>query len=601
MKKVLSNIKSLLEIVFFCFKLSIRSSRLYLCINLFVDIILIAMPFISIRVSSMSIGYLSDCLLKNDGASEKINGFIIIVVLVVLTNIISNGLASVKMYVESMFAEQIQVKIKSDIMKKASELEMKYFDSPEFYDMLGDINYNSNIISKMVFVVFDFVQIFIQLIFAFFKVWIWKWYAPIIVLLTSVPSLIIKNRQYNSEYIFQKDNMKYDRQMFYLSGIAFSREYAQDVKIYNLFPELNKKFIRIWKEMFGKKRKLVKKYTILVIILECLPAIVTGIFMVFLGILVIKKQINFEEFSYLNGLIGQLSMFALGTITRYSSIFDSEIRIKNLMKFINIKSDSSNGDKIEFNEEYFTLEFNDVYFRYDPASDYVLKGINFKIKSNEKIALVGVNGCGKTSIIKLILRFYEPDKGCILLNGKDIKLYSEESVRSLFSPMFQNYNNYAFTAKEDIILSDLENKQSMDEIIAAAAQSGADLFINRFDDGYDTYLTRQFEDGVELSGGQWQKIALSRTIFRNPVMYILDEPSSALDAQSEDELFAHFNELFRSKGAILVSHRLSNVKNCNKIIVIDNGVVVEEGTHEQLMSNYNKYAYMFNLQANKYK
>jgi ABC transporter ATP-binding protein (multidrug resistance protein) len=549
----------------------------------------------------MSIGYLSDCLLKNDGASEKINGFIIIVVLVVLTNIISNGLASVKMYVESMFAEQIQVKIKSDIMKKASELEMKYFDSPEFYDMLGDINYNSNIISKMVFVVFDFVQIFIQLIFAFFKVWIWKWYAPIIVLLTSVPSLIIKNRQYNSEYIFQKDNMKYDRQMFYLSGIAFSREYAQDVKIYNLFPELNKKFIRIWKEMFGKKRKLVKKYTILVIILECLPAIVTGIFMVFLGILVIKKQINFEEFSYLNGLIGQLSMFALGTITRYSSIFDSEIRIKNLMKFINIKSDSSNGDKIEFNEEYFTLEFNDVYFRYDPASDYVLKGINFKIKSNEKIALVGVNGCGKTSIIKLILRFYEPDKGCILLNGKDIKLYSEESVRSLFSPMFQNYNNYAFTAKEDIILSDLENKQSMDEIIAAAAQSGADLFINRFDDGYDTYLTRQFEDGVELSGGQWQKIALSRTIFRNPVMYILDEPSSALDAQSEDELFAHFNELFRSKGAILVSHRLSNVKNCNKIIVIDNGVVVEEGTHEQLMSNYNKYAYMFNLQANKYK
>ena len=166
--------------------------------------------------------------------------------------------------------------------------------------------------------------------------------------------------------------------------------------------------------------------------------------------------------------------------------------------------------------------------------------------------------------------------------------------------MFQNYFNYAFTAKEDILISDLKYENDLDKIKKASEKSGAALFINEFSDKLDTYLTRQYEDGEELSGGQWQKIALSRTFFREAELYILDEPSSALDAESEDQLFRQFEELYKNKGAILISHRLSNVKNCDRIIVIDNGEIVEEGTHHELIALDKKYAHLFNLQAEKY-
>ena len=305
--------------------------------------------------------------------------------------------------------------------------------------------------------------------------------------------------------------------------------------------------------------------------------------------------------SYINGLISQLGTFVFSVIVAYSLVFDSKIRIKNYIKFMDMTEENDNKSGIDFKDTEFELEFKNVFFKYNDHSDYVLKGVNFKIRSDETYALVGVNGCGKTSIIKLILRFYDPTEGQILLNGRNVKEYSIDSVRRLFSPMFQNYNNYAFTVREDVYLSDIENKNDNERIIYSSVQSGADEFVRKFDNGYGAYLTRQYEDGIELSGGQWQKIAIARTIFRESLMYILDEPSSAIDAQSEDELFANFDKLFEHSGGILVSHRLSNVRKCDRIIVIDNGTVAEEGTHEQLMKNRKKYAHMFELQANKYQ
>jgi ABC-type multidrug transport system fused ATPase/permease subunit len=456
-------------------------------------------------------------------------------------------------------------------------------------------------ISNLVFVVFDFIKTFAQLVIAFVNVAVWKWFAPLIVLVTSVPSLLIKNKQLKCEYDFQRNNMKYDRQMFYVTNISIDRNNAQDVKMFGLFPELKNKFYNIWNEMFVQKRKLVRKYTIFAMILDCVPQLVMIAFMLILGISVIEGNMNIQQYSYINGLISQLGTFVFSVIVAYSLVFDSKIRIKNYIKFMDMTEENDNKSGIDFKDTEFELEFKNVFFKYNDHSDYVLKGVNFKIRSDETYALVGVNGCGKTSIIKLILRFYDPTEGQILLNGRNVKEYSIDSVRRLFSPMFQNYNNYAFTVREDVYLSDIENKNDNERIIYSSVQSGADEFVRKFDNGYGAYLTRQYEDGIELSGGQWQKIAIARTIFRESLMYILDEPSSAIDAQSEDELFANFDKLFEHSGGILVSHRLSNVRKCDRIIVIDNGTVAEEGTHEQLMKNRKKYAHMFELQANKYQ
>ena len=371
--------------------------------------------------------------------------------------------------------------------------------------------------------------------------------------------------------------------------------------MYGLFPELKRKYSKVWREMFDKKRKMIRKYTVFAVLFDCLPYIVMSGFLVILGISVLDGKMTVQSYSYINGLLYQFGPLILAVIIYYGTIFDSKIRLKNFMSFMNMTTEEENDNGEEFTGSHFELEFRNVYFRYNEKSDYVLNDLSFKINSDKTYALVGVNGCGKTSIIKLMLRFYEPTSGEILINGKNIKDYSISSIRKLFSPMFQKYNNYAFTVKEDIYLSDIENKTDDKKAVSSAVQSGADEFVSEFDEKYDTYLTRQFEDGVDLSGGQWQKIALSRTIFRNSVMYILDEPSSALDAESEDELFMSFDKLFERSGAIMVSHRLSNVKNCDSIIVIDDGRVLEEGTHDYLMEHPHKYAHMFQLQANKYQ
>ncbi len=601
MKRIIEDFKTLISIIIFSFKLCYNASKFYLIVNLLINCCLIVIPFASLYIGSKTLGYVADSLIINADIKKKISGFAVLIVLTFIINIISNSMQSLTFYIKKMYTEQIDSKLKCDIMKKASYLEMKYFDSPDFFDTLNDVNYNSSMISNLVFVVFDFIKSFAQFVIAFVNVAVWKWFAPLIVLITSVPTMLIKNKQLKCEYDFQRNNMKYDRQMFYVTNISVDRNNAQDVKMFGLFSELKHKFYSIWNEMFKKKRKLVRKYTVLAMLFDCLPQIVIVAFMLILGISVLNGNMNIQKYSYVNGLISQLGSLVLSVIVAYGLIFDSKIRLKNYIQFMEMNAENEGKSDVDFKDTKFELEFRNVFFKYNDESDYVLKGVNFKIRSDETYALVGVNGCGKTSIIKLILRFYEPTEGQILLNGKDVKEYSIESVRRLFSPMFQNYNNYAFTVREDIYLSDLENKDNDEKIISASVQSGADEFVREFDNGYDSYLTRQYEEGTELSGGQWQKIAISRTFFRKSLMYILDEPSSAIDAESEDELFANFDKLFEHSGGILVSHRLSNVKKCDNIIVIDNGVVAEEGTHEQLIINRKKYAHMFELQANKYQ
>lgn len=601
MKKRIEDIKSLFSIIAFCMKISFKTSKLYFILNIVICAFKAAIPFALIYMNSRTIAYIMECIIGDKTRNEMIKGYAFLVVIALFLNVSDNALQSVSMYIRRMYTEHINSQIKVDIMRKSAFLEMKYFDSPDFFDTLNDVNYNSHMISEMAFVIFEFFRIIVQLTVAFVNIVVWKWFAPIIIIITYVPAMIVKRKEINSEYLFQKDNMKYDRQLYYVTDIAVDRDFSSDVKMYGLFPELKRKYSKVWREMFYKKRKMIRKYTVLAVLFDCLPYIVMSGFLVILGISVLDGKMTVQSYSYINGLLYQFGPLILAVIIYYGTIFDSKIRLKNFMSFMNMTTEEENDTGEEFTGSRFELEFRNVYFRYNEKSDYVLNDLSFKINSDKTYALVGVNGCGKTSIIKLMLRFYEPTSGEILINGKNIKDYSISSIRKLFSPMFQKYNNYAFTVKEDIYLSDIENKTDDKKAVSSAVQSGADEFVSEFDEKYDTYLTRQFEDGVDLSGGQWQKIALSRTIFRNSVMYILDEPSSALDAESEDELFMSFDKLFERSGAIMVSHRLSNVKNCDSIIVIDDGRVLEEGTHDYLMEHPHKYAHMFQLQANKYQ
>jgi ABC-type multidrug transport system fused ATPase/permease subunit len=283
-------------------------------------------------------------------------------------------------------------------------------------------------------------------------------------------------------------------------------------------------------------------------------------------------------------------------------IYDNKLRINNYKRFLTWQPKIISNQGITLQNKNPYIEFINVSFKYPNTDSDILHNLNLTISPQEKIALVGLNGAGKSTIVKLLLRFYDPTEGQILIDGKDIREYDLVNIRKIFGVVFQDFSSYAFTVRENIGMSDYENLNDENRIKYAAEMSSAYEFIKNWEKGFDTYLTKQFEmDGHELSGGEWQKIALSRAFFKEASIMILDEPSSNLDPEAEYQVFEHFANLCKDKGAIFISHRLSTIVMTDRILVLENGKIIESGSHNELMKINGKYAYLFNLQAEKYR
>ena len=600
MKKLFEKIKAFLDIIFFSLRLTVQASPKYFSFYILLSVFVIILPFAVIYVSSLLIDLLAG-VSENSVRHEMIKSLAVLIVSLLFLNVMSKTVESIKLYLEGLYNEVITIKIKHQIMEKAAGIDLYCFDSHEFYDEINDASNNSTFIIQISFQVLDFIRYFVQFCIAFASLLFWNYILPFFLVISVIPSILMKNKQLESVYSFQREHMKDERKIYYIMNMALSREYAKDIRIYNLFPLLSSKIMNTWNHLYRSKKKITKKYTKILVAADILPEMTTIIILFLLGLSVIEGSGTIGDFNYYQGIIGQVIAGLYMIIYNYGQIYDGKIRINNYLNFIHFENKVRDEGKIILNKSDFEIEFRNVSFKYKENSNFTLKNLNFKLNCNQKIALVGVNGSGKTSIIKLLLRFYDPNEGVILVDNKDIREYTVESLRKCFSPMFQDYCNYAFTVRENVSLSDYNEFENEEKIKYALDKSGAKGFVDNFPGKINTYLTRQYEDGEELSGGQWQKIALSRTFFRDTVMYILDEPSSALDAEAEDELFRQFEDLYKNKGAILISHRLSNVKSADKIIVIDNGKVIEQGTHKELMSLNKKYAHMYKLQAKKYE
>jgi ATP-binding cassette subfamily B protein len=247
------------------------------------------------------------------------------------------------------------------------------------------------------------------------------------------------------------------------------------------------------------------------------------------------------------------------------------------------------------------FEMKDVEFRYPGANEMVLKSVNFKLKAGEKLAFVGENGAGKTTLIKLLLRFYEHSSGRIYLDGLDIRRFDKVEYQKMFGVIFQDFVKYEFTLKENIAVGNIEEIENQQKIEDAANQSLASDVVTEMNDGYNQQLGKRFAKSQDLSGGQWQKIALARAYMKDARVMILDEPTSALDARAEYEAFQRFIGLTKGKTSIIISHRFSTVRMADRIIVLKDGVILERGSHEALMENDQLYSELFQLQAAGYK
>lgn len=376
---------------------------------------------------------------------------------------------------------------------------------------------------------------------------------------------------------------------------------AKDVRMYDLTEPIKSRYDEVKKEYLTANKRLDKKKLRSMLFSELILRAGEILFTVF----VIWKAVNAEigigdvalyvglALSAVNAFEGFMNI-GLFTYTRTTEIMN------RVFDFFAIPNEDKSGTRILGTFE--SLAFQNVYFKYPYTDRSVLNGVTFTLNKGDKLSLVGINGSGKSTIVKLMLGLYEIESGEILINGYPMSDYDLRDVRKLFSALFQSFVQYPLSLRDNIALSDYGRGMDEDAIITSLKQSGVyDELQEKLESGLDSFMTRQFDDkGTELSKGQWQKIALSRAYFKNAEIFIFDEPSASLDAEAEDRIFKNFESISEGKTGIMISHRISASRMSNKILVLDGGVITESGTHNELIEKNGLYAKLYNLQKSKY-
>ncbi|HEX3028097.1 MAG TPA: ABC transporter ATP-binding protein [Clostridia bacterium] len=592
--------KDFFYIIKFCFNISWKASRKYVIIRVVLEVILAAVPFAVIVLGKKIINFFVELPLMQISTQNKIYKLAILLVILMLINIINRLIARLKEYYSGMHKDLISREVEIQISEQTSSLDLSYFDSVKFYNEMNNAKRDSGSLQTLTWFVMDIIRGGIQLIISFVVLAKLNAVFALMIIITGIPSIFMEKRFRELIYNWQRNHVQEERKITYILNILTGGIFAKDIRLFGIKDELISRYKSMWDTWFKGKRETTYKLTKLLVLLSSLPEIGAIGISLYVGIQIILGNLTVGDYSLYNGMIGQLLGGLFSIITLTSTIYDNNLRIINYNNFIkwgsNIKETGSK--KLTLPLE---ICFENVSFKYPDTEQYILQNLTFSFKGDQKVALVGVNGSGKSTIVKLLLRYYDPTEGRISVNGIDIKECDLKDYRKHFSVMFQDYANYAFTIREDIVLSDLDNNCNIEKVEIALDRSGARDIANKFDTGIETYLTRQFEEsGKELSGGQWQKIALARTFFRDGDIIILDEPSATLDPEAEHQVFEKFTELCKGKGAIFISHRLSNATMADRIIVLDKGKIIEDGSHKELMAIKGKYAYLFNLQMERY-
>ena len=322
---------------------------------------------------------------------------------------------------------------------------------------------------------------------------------------------------------------------------------------------------------------------------------------VLIGLLLAGKM-TAGDFVFYFGIVGTIASFMQGIVAAVVKLKERGDKIAYYRELFDYHNQYNHGKGCELPAGAVKIELRDVWYKYDGAEDFTLKGINLTLQAGESLALVGINGAGKTTLVKLICGFYRPVKGEILVNGKQIDEYNIEEYYSMISAVFQEIRSIPFTLFEFVASADLERPTAREDAISAMKDSGIWEKVESLPNGMDTHLMKGiYDDGVDFSGGEMQKLVLARAIYKNGNMLILDEPTAALDPIAENKIYLKYRDLTKDKTSIYISHRFASTRFCDRIVLLEGGVITECGTHDELMEKNGQYAYMFGVQAKYYK
>jgi ATP-binding cassette, subfamily B, bacterial len=506
-------------------------------------------------------------------------------------------------YSDSLLANRYTQYVSVRVMEQAAQLDLTTYENPLFYDRLERARVQATDRLAMIQLMGRlFQQVITTLTFSIALVLASPW----LVLLMAfgvLPSFIGETHYAFLGYAKNFRQTPAKRQMDYLRQVAGSREGAKEVKLFGLNKFFTNRFQTLANQIYVEDVALSRSKLIVGGLLGVIGTL--GYYGAYVYVIwrTLHGAYDIGYFTFLTAAIQQASSNLQQVFSTASGIADQALFLTDLIAFFDMKPtvNANPGGKPAPQPIQRGFEFRNVSFTYPETDRTVLKNFNLKLSPGERIALIGENGQGKTTVVKLITRLYDPTEGQILLDGIDLREYSLEDLHRQIGVIFQDFMRYEMTARENIAVGRIDHEHQQSEIDDAAHKSLADTVVSKLAGGYDQILGRRFEGGVELSGGEWQKMALARAYLRDAQLLILDEPTAALDARSELEVFERFAELTEGKMALLISHRFSTVRMADRIVVLSGGRLIEEGNHQQLMASGGVYAGMFEMQAASYR
>lgn len=581
--------KNILYSIYFSFIIS-KKFFIYKCILLIISAVF---PFIN--------AWIWKEILNEISSSRNIQTLVVLLCVYIFISVLSQLHSSLDEYVQMNYDDAISVYKDNKFIDLYTRVDLNFFDSASMNDKINIASGGYGALLDLTWMLFGLFSALISLIISFYIVSSYNVIIGLLTIVFLIPEFIY-NRWYAKMRLKLQEQLERDsRKCGYYSSVFNDYSMQFEIKLNNIGGYFFQRYKELWEKLYRINRKQDIKNSLKTAMLGILQ-ISSDIMVIVSSVLnAARMNIHIGDIQYNISMVASLRSNAVALFNSVNSILQNNDRIAYLNEFEKIKtiSEKSGGRLPGKNPE---IEFRNVSFRYPNSEDYVLKNCSFKLNTTEKNCLVGLNGSGKSTIIKLIFRFYEPEEGEILYDGVNLKEYDIRAVRKIFGVLFQEYVPYNIKLREVIALSDISQVNNDARLTAACEESGFSKVIETWENGFDSYLGRTFvSDGKDLSGGQWQLLGLSRAYFRQSDFMILDEPSASLDPITEDALFRHLMQLSSDKGALTISHRLSNTILADSILVLEDGRIIEHGNHDDLMTLGGKYAHLFNLQAERYK
>lgn len=562
-----------------------------------------AMPAARVWVAKLLVDAVVEAVTSGSGAAA-LPEVALLATLQLAIGAATNVFSTLANICQQLLQEQVANRVQLLVMRHANRLDLVFFERPKFYDLLQQVQREANFrpvaMIQTAFGLIRGILTFVSLLALLVNL---EWFIAAAALITPIPAFVSSVRYGWQGYQMMRWQSPLRRMMAYLTTLMTTDTFHKEVKLFTVGDFFVERFSNLFARYYNENRALVTRRYLAGAAWSMLSVLTSGLTFFYVAWRTLLGTVSVGGLTlYVQAADGVSQAFS-GVLGGLQSMYEHQLYLTTLFELLDFEP------QVRAPEQPIPLrrpmqqgiEFRNVTYAYEGKDEPALRNVSFRIDRGETVAIVGHNGAGKTTLVKLLARLYDPQQGQVLIDGHDVRDYDPDELRREFGVLFQDYVSYQFSARENIGIGRVERLDDTLAITAAADKSGAATIIDTLPEGYDTVLGKWFDGGVNLSGGEWQKVALGRAFMRDAQILILDEPSAALDARAEFELFARLRDLTHGRTAIFISHRFSTVRQADRILVFEQGELIESGTHDDLVALGGRYAELFNLQAASYR